>query len=89
MSADIQPVLTRTLLAYEPGWEGPIRGDKGTSAIFDNSKIKAIATDWQCEVSLSHGLQQVAPFVAERQRAGYQPDPALDALIDKIIANQR
>ena len=85
---DIRPVLTKTLLAYDPNWEGPLLGDKSNSKIFDNRKIADLAGGWQCEISLEQGIAKTWPRVAERLNNGFAPDPKLDALIDQIIAEQ-
>ena len=85
---DIRPVLTKTLLAYDPNWEGPLLGDKSNSKIFDNRKIADLTGGWQCEISLEQGIAKTWPRVAERLNNGFAPDPKLDALIDQIIAEQ-
>ncbi|MEY3260888.1 MAG: hypothetical protein RIT46_1717, partial [Pseudomonadota bacterium] len=84
----IRPVLTKTLLTYDPNWEGPLLGDKSNSKIFDNRKIADLTGGWQCEISLEQGIAKTWPRVAERLNNGFAPDPKLDALIDQIIAEQ-
>lgn len=86
--ADIRPVLTKSLLTYDPNWQGPLLGDKSNTKIFDNRKIADLTGGWGCEISLEQGLAKTWPRVAERLNAGFQPDPKLDALIDQIIAEQ-
>lgn len=83
----IHGVPSTTLVGYKSAWEGPLLGDKSNSMRFDNSSIRGLIGDWRCEVTLHEGLQRVWPRVQQRLEAGYQPDPELDALIDRIIAN--
>lgn len=83
---DVVHVASDTLVAYRPEWEGPLLGDKGTSVIFDNSKIKAAVGDFDCPIGVWEGMR----LVAER----YPPraddyDVAVDELYDRIIAATR
>ena len=82
----IHPVATRTLLGYEPRWEGPLLGDKANSMRFDNSRLRGLIGAWACEVSLREGLGRVGALVEARLRAGYRPKPEIDALVDRIVA---
>ena len=86
---DIQPVLSNTLISYEPAWEGPLLGDKSNSVIFDNAKIKGLVGDWQCQISLEDGLKRAWSHAKQRIDSDYQPNPELDARIDHIIAEQK
>ena len=85
---NIVPVLSRTLVDYEPTWEGPLLGDKSNSVIFNNNKVERLTGGWQCTISLEHGLELAWVHTKERLQAGYQPDAKLDAMIDRIIENQ-
>ena len=78
-------VPSSTLVDYQPGWEGPLLGDKSNAMRFDNSAVRKVIGNWVCEVTLEEGLRRVLPHVEARFAAGYQPDPALDALVDRII----
>ncbi len=78
-------VASDTLVRYEPEWAGPLLGDKSPSVTFDNSKVKAVVGDFDCPIDPWRGMR----MVAER----YPPaaddfDPALDALLDRIVAEQ-
>ena len=87
-AADIRPVLSKILVRHEPSWEGPLLGDKSNTLIFDTRKVERLAGGWRCEISLEQGLKRVWPTVKARLDSGYQPDPALDALIDRIVEEQ-
>ena len=78
-------VPSDTLVRYHPEWTGPLLGDKSASALFDNSKVKGVAGDFECPIDVWRG----ARLVAER----FPPapdvfDPALDALCDRIVQGQ-
>jgi nucleoside-diphosphate-sugar epimerase len=81
-------VATDTLVAYEPQWEAGLRGDKAWSVQFDNTKIKQAAPGWECRHTMREAIAMAAPHVSARM-AGYQPDPGVDELIDRIIAEQQ
>jgi nucleoside-diphosphate-sugar epimerase len=78
-------VASDTLVRYHPEWAGPLLGDKSPSVRFDNGKVKALVGDFDCPIDPWRGMK----MVAER----YPPspddfDPALDALLDRIAAEQ-
>jgi len=78
-------VASETLVRYNPEWAGPLLGDKSPSVTFDNHKVKAVVGDFDCPIDPSRGMR----MVAER----YPPsaggfDPALDVLLDRIVAEQ-
>jgi hypothetical protein len=79
-------VASETLVRYRPEWEGPLLGDKSASVIFDNSKIKRVVGDFDCPIDPWEGMRLVAQSHPPRGD-GY--DAALDALYDRIIADQR
>lgn len=89
VDADICNVLTMSIVGYRKDWEGPLRGDKSNTTIFNTRKIEQIAKGWRCEISLEEGVARTWIFAAERLRNGYQPDWQLDALIDRIVEDHR
>ena len=78
-------VASDTLVRYRADWAGPLLGDKSPSVTFDNRKIKALVGDFDCPIDPWRGMQMVAerypPNAAEI-------DPALDALLDRIVREQ-
>jgi nucleoside-diphosphate-sugar epimerase len=92
-SLGVQPrlvhVASDTLVQYEPEWAGPLLGDKSPSTVFDNSKVKAVAGEFKCTVSLEEGMRGAAAAYRQRSRAGGDPNPEVDvALYERIIAEQ-
>lgn len=92
-SLGVQPKLVHvasdTLVRYEPEWAGPLLGDKSPSTVFDNRKVKAVAGDFECAVSLEEGMRGVAAAYRERSQGAGVPNPEVDvALYERIIAEQ-
>ncbi len=77
-------VATDTLVRYEPEWIGPLHGDKAASVLFDNSKVKSVAGDFDCAIDPWLGMQKVA-----REYPPSRQSHVRDALYDRIIADQR
>jgi len=81
-------VATDTLVAHNPTWLGPLKGDKANSAVFDNQKIRTATGGWRCAINLEQGFARAARFAEARLGANYQPNAALDALIDRLVEEQ-
>jgi nucleoside-diphosphate-sugar epimerase len=78
-------VPSDTLIKYNPDWEGPLLGDKAASVIFDNSKVKAVAGDFDCPIDPWTGMKLVAEhFPPESDDF----DAGADALHDRIAKEQ-
>ena len=88
VNAEICSVLSQLLVGYEQSWAGPLLGDKSNSMIFDTGKIARLAGGWHCEISLAQGIKRTWPLVSGRLKGGYQPDKALDDLVDRIIEDR-
>ena len=78
-------VASETLVRYHAGWEGPLLGDKAASVLFDNRKVKGVAGDFDCPIDPWRGMKMVAERYPPRADAF---DPAIDALLDRIVAEQ-
>jgi len=80
-------VPTDTLVRYNAEWAGPLLGDKAWSVMFDNSKVKSVAGDFECKMSLPRIFAGAVEHY--RGRAGnYRPNEQLHALLDRIAAEQ-
>jgi len=84
-------VPTDTLVRYNPAWEGPLRGDKSWTALFDNSKVKSVAGDYFCADNIDEILAE--PIAAAKRDLSTTPAPAPaaddeDALMDRIVEAQ-
>jgi len=78
-------VPTDTLIRYNPDWEGPLLGDKATSVIFDNTKVKSVASDFDCPIDPWAGMKLVAK---QFPPSADDFDAKADALHDRIVAEQ-
>ena len=87
-----EPILVHvpadTLVRYNPGWTGPLLGDKVWPVLFDNSKAKAVAGDFECKVGLAEGLAGAAEHYRRHRAGAYRPDEQLHALLDRIAEEQ-
>ena len=83
----IAHVASDTLVQYEPRWAGPVLGDKARTVLYDNTKVKSVAGDFQCTMDLPASMGAAAEHY-RRRAAAHQPNAKLHALIDRIIAEQ-
>lgn len=85
---NIVHVPAETILRYQPDWAGPLMGDKMWAALFDNSKIKALVGDFDCESDIE---KVVADSVTNfKARAAKSPVPVApyEDLMDRIAKEQ-
>ena len=80
-------VPSDTLIRYNENWLGPLLGDKSWSVQFDNRKVKSVAGDFTCRIAMPEGMKRVAEHY-RRRADDFQPDEQLDALFDRIAAEQ-
>jgi nucleoside-diphosphate-sugar epimerase len=78
-------VPSETLVRYNPEWVGPLLGDKSYSVVFDNSKVRGVAGDFDCPIDPWRGMQ----MVAERYPPTHECDPTMDGLLDQIVQDQQ
>lgn len=78
-------VPSETLVRYHPDWEGPLLGDKTPSVLFDNHKVKSVVGDFDCPIDPWEGMRLVA---ASHPPRADDFDPVIDALYDRIAAEQ-
>jgi nucleoside-diphosphate-sugar epimerase len=73
------------IAAFDDEALGNLIGDKVNSVVFDNSKIKALVPDFNCEVSWSDGVRQaLAWFEADPSRQTI--DAEANHLWDRVIS---
>ncbi len=56
--AQIIHIASETLVHFDPTLAGPLLGDKATSVIFDNSKIKRFVPEYVATIPFKIGIQQ-------------------------------
>jgi nucleoside-diphosphate-sugar epimerase len=86
--AKIVHVPTDTLIRYKPDWEGPLLGDKTWTALFDNSKVKAVGGDFTSATDIDEILEESIAHVKKRMAAKGPQTFELDALYDRIAREQ-
>lgn len=70
--------------AWDPRWGAGLLGDKATSMVFDNTKIKRLVPDFACTIPFAHGAREVLAWF-DADPARQVVDTALDALMDRMI----
>jgi hypothetical protein len=84
---DIVHVPTDTLVRYNPAWKGPLLGDKTWAALFDNSKVKRVAGDFECSEVLEEVLADSLMHLKKRLQAPETPSE-LAPLYERIVREQ-
>jgi len=85
VEANIVHIPTEFLMAFDPGAEGNLLGDKAWSAVFDNTKLKTFVPDYVATTTFAQGMERtIACFKDEPAMQGI--DEEFNALCDKIIA---
>ena len=69
-------------------WGANLLGDKAHSTIFDNAKIRSMVPGWRATTPFARGAEEiVAWFDADPARR--TPDPDVDRLMDRLVADAR
>lgn len=83
---EIVHVTTDMICAVAPGKAAGLKGDKMYSMIFDNSKIKGMATGFAAKIMFAEGVKRsISWFEAKPGRMKINADA--NALIDRIISS--
>ena len=85
VKAQIVHMASDYINAWDERWGAGLLGDKATSAVFDNTKIKRLVPDFACTIPFSHGAREVLAWFDE-DPSRQVVDEALDALQDRMIA---
>jgi nucleoside-diphosphate-sugar epimerase len=82
---EIVHIPTEFLMAFNPGEEGNLLGDKAWSVVFDNTKLKTFVPDYVATTTFAQGMARtIACFQADSSMQAI--DDEFNALCDKIIA---
>ncbi|AGA57827.1 nucleoside-diphosphate-sugar epimerase [Thermobacillus composti KWC4] len=87
-AAGIEPKLVHIasdfIISHWPDMEGGLLGDKAVSAVFDNSKIRALVPEFKPKVPFAEGIQKtIAWFEAAPERCAV--DEEWNARCDRLI----
>ncbi len=84
-TADIVHIASDLLAAFNPDLVGNLIGDKATSVIFDNSKIKSVVPDFKATIPFSEGIRRTLDwFHADPSRQIIRQET--NEWIDSVIA---
>ncbi|MDX1415621.1 MAG: hypothetical protein R3293_15605, partial [Candidatus Promineifilaceae bacterium] len=78
-------IPSELVAAYDRELGAGLLGDKSISMIFDNSKIKRLAPNFNCSIPFSWGASEIVNWYGA-DPARQEVDEELDKLIDQIIA---
>lgn len=88
VEADLVHVTSDEICAAEPGLTGSLLGDKANSRVFDNAKVRSLATGWSATIPFAEGARQVVEW-HDADPARRVVDRARDALWDRLVATRR
>ena len=71
---------------YGYDFEGGLTGDKSSSVVFDNSKLKRTVPDMKTEVRFDQGVWIALDYVLSHPQECQTEDPEFDAWCDRVIA---
>lgn len=83
--AQIVHIPSDLIAAFDANWGAGLLGDKAHSTVFDNSKIKRIVPDYVAAIPFARGAEEIMAWY-DADPARQVVDPALDALMDRMIA---
>jgi nucleoside-diphosphate-sugar epimerase len=91
-AAGVEPkivhVPSEVIAKEHPDWGAGLLGDKTHSVIFDNTKIKRFAPDYNATIPFARGAQEIVAFYAENP--DFEPlNPTIDALMDRFVERFR
>ena len=88
VTPDIAHVPSTVVAGYDPGWGDSLLGDKAHDTTFDNSKIRGLVPDFAAEIPFAEGARELVAWY-DAHPAARRVDAAHDALLDRIIGDQR
>lgn len=66
-------------------FEGGLIGDKAVSVVFDNSKLKKLATGMTTTVPFNEGVRIALDYILSHPQECQRPDPEFDTWCDSVI----
>ena len=63
----IENLSIKKIIKKYPSYREIILGDKGNNMVFDSSKIKSVAKNFNCEVTLKKGIYETLDFYEENE----------------------
>lgn len=88
-AAGVEPrivhVPSDAVAALDEEWGAGLLGDKAHSMVFDNSKVKSAVPGWVATVPFAQGAREIVEW-HDADPARQVVDPALDAVMDQLVA---
>ena len=84
--ADIVHIPSDALATFNEDLRGSLIGDKATSVVFDNSKIKRFVPDFVCTIPFSEGIKRTIAWFendSARQIVKKETNEWIDSMIDR------
>ena len=78
-------VPSEVIARHDPEWGAGLLGDKSHSVIFDNTKIRRFVPDYAPRIPFARGAEEIMAWY-DADPVRQVVDPALDALMDRIVA---
>lgn len=85
VEADITHISSEFIIAFMPEQLGNLTGDKSTSVVFDNSKLKRLVPDFKAKMSLKEGFARTVAYY-EKHPELQVIDTYYEEAMDRIIA---
>lgn len=73
---------------YDFDFEGSLIGDKSTSVVFDNSKLKQLVPDMRTTIPYHRGVRIALDYILSHPDECQKEDPEFDEWCDKVIDAQ-
>ncbi|WP_423922402.1 NAD-dependent epimerase/dehydratase family protein [Frigoribacterium sp. 2-23] len=74
---------THDLVELEPSWDASLRGDRSHPGVFDTSKLRALAPDWEARVAFADGAREIVAW-HDADASRRVVDPEVDASYDRF-----
>ena len=71
---------------YGYDFTGSLIGDKSSSVVFDNTKLKRAVPDMHTTVRFDQGVRIVLDYVLSHPEECQKPGPEFDVWCDRVIA---
>lgn len=88
VTPDLVHVPSDAVMALDPDWGAALIGDKANSMVFDNSKIRRLAPDFDHFIPFERGAEEIIAWYAAHPEAKVV-DERMDALMDRLVAAHR
>ena len=85
-TAQMVHIPSEVIAAYDPNWGASLLGDKAHCAIFDNTKLKRVVSDYHALIPFNRGVEEVIAWYDENP-ARQKIDEHVDRLMDQMIAD--